>query len=681
MKPGDTLPSPPPPEPEPERTVVRGARPREGLPEIAGVRLEGEIARGGMGVVYRGVQEYLSRPVAVKVLAAHLHAGDFVARFQREARILSGIAHPHIVGCHQAGVTEAGQCFMVMEFIDGPSLRRHVAATGPVPVAAVLRMGAALARALDHAWQAGVIHRDVKPENVVLQKAPKAQDQTFPFVPKLVDLGLARADSVADGLTAPGAVMGTYSTMAPEQFDAPDAVDFRADLYGLGCVLYFALTGEAAFPQASMALVIQRKLASPAPDPCEVNQKVPAAVGALVQAMLAADRERRPASYEAVVARCEELLAGRAAGAADARTVVEPGPAEPAVAASRRRAPFVAGAVVLVLAGSAAAWFWPKAEGAPKVPPVVDGNGVDGNGVDGNGDAGTKPGTDGDKTVVKPPPPRVPPTLSVQAPAQIGPGETLILQAHASDADTPELTFHWEQVSGGPTVLSGPEQSRADVTLPLCVPGSDLVFAVSVSDGDHAPVRQEVRVAVVDEGAVPLFPAALGDKLTNWVKADTGAGTWATYAEFVVNGFCKDGITRLRTELPEGDFALFGKVELVPDFATKKLPTAAGLMLRQADGEGALALWAGPVEGGLVHGGLGAVEAVDDWPPQAVSEGIQWPQPAVMHFRVVATGAALRFVWGAGNEWKTTKLDRPPGSCCLELFVRDGLAHFHDVRR
>lgn len=699
----ETLPTPPP-DPELDRTIVRGSRPSgeepgaarqaasgAGLPMIAGVRLEDEIARGGMGVVYRGVQEYLSRPVAVKVLAAHLDSGDFVGRFQREARILSGIAHPHIVGCYQAGVTDAGQCFMVMEFVDGPSLRRHIEANGPLPVPAVMRMGADLARALDHAWQAGVIHRDVKPENVVLQRSSKTGDGRFPFVPKLVDLGLARADSVADGLTAPGAVMGTYSTMAPEQFDAPDTVDFRADLYGLGCVLFHALTGKAAFPQRSMGAVIQRKLQAPAPNPCEGSPMIPAEVGALVQAMLAADPAQRPASYEAVIAECVRLVAGLpAAGAPVARTQLDaskPEPAAPPVSPPpRSRWPLVVGGLAVLLAAGGGLWFWVLREPTPKTAPPVVGDG-DTQGVKPPEGSGPSGGGDVEKGDPKPPPPRVPPSLRVSVPTQIAPGEVLTLDAVAEDADTPELTFAWRQVSGYPTPLVDAGTRRASARLSDCVPGSTLGFAVSVSDGEHAPVTQEVSVQVVDGAAVALFPQDPGDKLATWQQEPGDKGSWTTFDEFVINGYTKTGMTRLRMGLPRAAFSLFGKVELeVADFATKKLTPAAGLMLRPQEGSEPLVLWLGPGEGDLVRGQLGGLASLDAWPPTPLSgtDGeatSSWTRPAVLHFHLTASEGELRILWGAGTVWRRMLLGRPEGECCVELFVRDGLARFHDLRR
>jgi serine/threonine protein kinase len=275
--------------------------PAENLPRIPGITLHYEIARGGMGVVYSGRQDFLDRRVAVKLLSVELGGESFVQRFQREAKILAGIKHPNIVACHLAGQTEEGQSYLVMEFIDGPSLKKWIADNGPVPVRAALRTARATAQALGHAHSLGIIHRDVKPENILLETVTStALDVTFPFTPKVVDLGLARASegSASLGLTSPGSVMGTPATMSPEQYDEPDAVDFRTDIYGLGCVLYEMLVGQPAFRGRKLSEIVARKREPMAPDPCLENPAVPSAVGALVQCMLATDRNDRPRSYK-----------------------------------------------------------------------------------------------------------------------------------------------------------------------------------------------------------------------------------------------------------------------------------------------------------------------------------------------------------------------------------------------
>ena len=274
--------------------------PTPGLPKIPGITLHHEIARGGMGVVYAGRQDFLDRRVAVKFLSVELGGQSFAQRFQREAKILAGIKHPNIVACHLAGTTDDGQSYLVMEFIDGPSLKAWIGKNGPMPPLTALRLVRATGQALGHAHQLDVIHRDVKPENILLETVSStAIDVAFPYTPKLVDLGLARmtSEQAGMGLTSPGSVMGTPATMSPEQFDEPDKVDFRTDIYGLGCVLFEMLVGVPAFRGQRLTDIVVKKRQPIGPNPCDENQAVPASVGALVQQMLAGDRKERPGSY------------------------------------------------------------------------------------------------------------------------------------------------------------------------------------------------------------------------------------------------------------------------------------------------------------------------------------------------------------------------------------------------
>ncbi len=281
------------------------------LPVIPDVRIDVEIGRGGMGAVYRGRQLYLDRVVAVKLLT--LDPGqdgqDYLRRFQREAKLLAGLAHAHIVACYQAGISPDGQPFLVMECIDGPNLKQWIAEHGPLTQAQALSLTADLAAALEHAHGRGVIHRDVKPENVLLQRrADAAADEPFPYIPKLADLGLARPQrDLGDAtLTRSGVIMGTPATMAPEQFDDPDGVDFRADIYGLGCVLFHALAGRPAFSGNSFAQLVATKVSGTLPV-FSVPGLTPA-TAALLRDLLARHRDQRPRSYAEVISRCRAAI-------------------------------------------------------------------------------------------------------------------------------------------------------------------------------------------------------------------------------------------------------------------------------------------------------------------------------------------------------------------------------------
>ncbi|MBK8977392.1 MAG: serine/threonine protein kinase [Planctomycetes bacterium] len=286
---------------EGDLTLPQAGGPR--MPAIPRVRLVRELGRGGMGVVFEGVQEFLERRVAVKVIAADLASDEFNARFRREAQILAGLKHPNIVTCFDSGVTDDGLCYMVMEFVDGPgTLRQWTTEHGPLSCGLALDTCGSLADALDHAWSLGIIHRDVKPENVLFQQIDdtSAQRGRFRLVPKLIDLGIARASDRAQ-LTQAGMVVGTMATMAPEQIEFPAEVDYRADIYGLGCVLYHALTGQAAF-QGPTGVMLERKRKF-IPDP-RASCDVPDEVAELVMRMLAYDREDRPQSYREVIECC-----------------------------------------------------------------------------------------------------------------------------------------------------------------------------------------------------------------------------------------------------------------------------------------------------------------------------------------------------------------------------------------
>ncbi len=302
-------------DPDPDKTKItpppgdtgRESKSDDDRPNIPDVVLEKEIGRGGMGVVYSGRQTYLDRRVAVKLLLIDKADEDYVKRFQREAKILAGLSHQHIVSCYSAGVTSNGHPYLVMEFIDGPNLQEWVKVHGALSEDQALRVVHALAQALNHAHENGIIHRDVKPDNVLLAKKEHAEpNDPFPFETKLVDLGLARPPRSQSemNLTVEGMVMGTPTTMAPEQFEDPDGIDFRADMYGLGCVLYYALTGSPAFTGRTIPQLVSAKMTGPIPNPSVINKKISGRVCELVKKLLAVKRDNRPASYKELITAC-----------------------------------------------------------------------------------------------------------------------------------------------------------------------------------------------------------------------------------------------------------------------------------------------------------------------------------------------------------------------------------------
>jgi predicted Ser/Thr protein kinase len=327
-----------------------GAAKKFSIPEV---ELGEELGRGGMGVVFKGRQPYLDRKVAVKLLLTQQASNpqQFIDRFRREAKILASLAHPHIVSCFQAGTTTEGDAYLVMELIDGPNLREWVEKQGPLSEADALEVARDVARALEYAKASGIIHRDVKPENILLAKREKKGAAAgLPYTAKLVDLGLARPDTSGSGemkLTANGVVVGTPATMAPEQFDDPDHIDFRADIYGLGCALYHALTGRAAFREPTLTQLMMRKAAGEVPDPRRERPELSEAASKLVRRMLAKSRDDRPQSYEALIAEIE--AAARAGSQAAAPTVVAAAPAEKAAPAQKRRSGRIAAIALAIL--------------------------------------------------------------------------------------------------------------------------------------------------------------------------------------------------------------------------------------------------------------------------------------------------------------------------------------------
>lgn len=216
-----------------------------------------KIGEGGMGNVFKALQRRFQRIVALKVLRREcVEQGKALLRFQREIRAVGQMRHPNIVRAHDAD--EAGGLhYIAMEYIEGIDLARMVKRQGPLAIEPALDFVRQIALALQHAHDAGLIHRDVKPANILVAKetgATRKAHQRYRWgMVKLLDLGLARrSDPKEASLTAHGTVMGTPDFIAPEQALNPHTCDGRADLYSLGCTLYYLLTGRIPFPQGGV---------------------------------------------------------------------------------------------------------------------------------------------------------------------------------------------------------------------------------------------------------------------------------------------------------------------------------------------------------------------------------------------------------------------------------------------
>src|SRR6185312_10836919 len=236
-----------------------------------------ELGRGGMATVYLGTDLKLGRQVAIKLLAPATRAYLGSDRFQREVLLAAQLSHPHIVPLFEADEAD-GLLFYVMEYVDGESLRHRLDRQGPLPVEDAVRIAAEVGDALQYAHENGVIHRDVKPENVLLSRGHAL----------VADFGIARAVGVVAGdrLTRAGMSMGTPAYMSPEQAEGERDVDARADQYSLACVLYELLAGQPPFTGPSANAVLSRQVLDPVPPLTTLRPGVPGSVRRAVERAL-----------------------------------------------------------------------------------------------------------------------------------------------------------------------------------------------------------------------------------------------------------------------------------------------------------------------------------------------------------------------------------------------------------
>jgi len=291
------------------------------MPRVLGgrYRLDAPLGRGGVGEVWQGQDEVLGRAVAVKMVDLSRAEDPAAAeRFRREARIAATLSHPGIITVFDTGV-EGPTAYLVTELLSGPTLAQALADRGPIPVDDVVAYVGQACAALGAAHEAGVVHRDVKPGNLML-----ADDGRV----RVLDFGIARIHEAAGqtALTATSTVMGTADYLAPEQARG-SAVDPRADLYALGCVTFALLTGRPPFQADSPVGVLGQHLYAEPPRLADLRPDVPPYLDTLVADLLAKDPDARPGSAEEVVRRLED--GGRAAGApgvSTGRTSVLPAP-------------------------------------------------------------------------------------------------------------------------------------------------------------------------------------------------------------------------------------------------------------------------------------------------------------------------------------------------------------------
>ena len=249
-------------------------------------RIEAKLSEGGMGTVYRGTHVLMDKTVAVKVLRPSLAADEkIVARFSREARAASKIAHPNALSVTDFGEAEDGIVFLVMEFLDGRTLKDVIRVEGPMPLERVVDIMRQVADALKAAHDQGVVHRDLKSDNIMLISTGVGEHA------KVLDFGIAKIiepdGALNSELTAPNLVIGTPQYMSPEQCSQSSEIDRRSDIYSLGVILYEMLVGHVPFTGDSPTIVMLKHLQEPVPSVLEERDDIPPSIAQIIARAMA----------------------------------------------------------------------------------------------------------------------------------------------------------------------------------------------------------------------------------------------------------------------------------------------------------------------------------------------------------------------------------------------------------
>jgi serine/threonine protein kinase len=272
--------------------------------ELAGYRIEAPIGRGGMGIVYRAEQVRLGRKVALKLLAPELAENQaFRARFEHESRLAGILDHPHIVALFEAGEVE-GQLFISMHYVEGTDLREVLSREGRLEPERALAIAAQVASALDAAHDRGLVHRDVKPANILIAGDASAGRPEHCY---LTDFGLTKDTSSPIELTATGTFVGTIDYIAPEQIEGAKPTG-HGDQYALACVLFECLTGRLPFARDDEISVMWAHLQDQPPAVTALRSDLPRAIDAVILRALAKDPRQRYETCAALVAAARAAL-------------------------------------------------------------------------------------------------------------------------------------------------------------------------------------------------------------------------------------------------------------------------------------------------------------------------------------------------------------------------------------
>jgi hypothetical protein len=334
-----------------------------GFPDLGNYTVQQCIGRGGMGAVFCAMHRRMNRVVALKVLPPELtEKPDAVGRFQREVETAAQLVHPRIVTAYDADEAH-GIHFLVMEYVPGTNLADHVARHGPLSADEALDVVLQAAEGLAYTHQRGVVHRDVKPANLIRDAAGNV---------RVLDVGLARIQEALapgdhpaavltdSGLTQASTFVGTIDFMAPEQSRDPRAADARADIYSLGCTLYFLLTGSVPFPAGSVKAKLLAHQSQDVP-PLPAERGASEKLSAVLRRMLAKRPEERFESMESASAALRDCRSTSAASDAPAASLNRP---------SHPRLRLIGAASVVLIVLALAAWNWPRRGPSPEpLPP------------------------------------------------------------------------------------------------------------------------------------------------------------------------------------------------------------------------------------------------------------------------------------------------------------------------